>query len=160
MRGCYSRFLSFLYGLFFPFQIFLPVTLSQEGMARLFCFIVLMFCFVIFNKFSYLFILFLSVLGLLCGAQASHCGGFSHCEARDLRVRASVVVEHGLSSCSTQAQLLHGMWDPSGPGLEPVSPALAGGFLTTAPPGKPTLMFLKTLFLEKSPKEKKKIFCI
>ena len=24
----------------------------------------------------------------------------------------------------------------SGPGLEPVSPALAGGFLTTAPPGK------------------------
>ena len=29
------------------------------------------------------------------------------------------------------------MWDPPGPGLEPVSPALAGGFLTTAPPGKP-----------------------
>ena len=29
------------------------------------------------------------------------------------------------------------MWDLPGPGLEPVSPALAGGFLTTAPPGKP-----------------------
>ena len=28
------------------------------------------------------------------------------------------------------------MWDLSGPGLEPVSPALAGGFLSTAPPGK------------------------
>ena len=28
------------------------------------------------------------------------------------------------------------MWDFPGPGLEPVSPALAGGFLTTAPPGK------------------------
>ena len=28
------------------------------------------------------------------------------------------------------------MWDPPGPGLEPVCPALAGGFLTTAPPGK------------------------
>ena len=28
------------------------------------------------------------------------------------------------------------MWDLHGPGLEPVSPALAGGFLTTAPPGK------------------------
>ena len=26
------------------------------------------------------------------------------------------------------------MWDLPGPGLEPVSPALAGGFLTTAPP--------------------------
>ena len=28
------------------------------------------------------------------------------------------------------------MWDLPGPGLEPVSPALAGGFLTSAPPGK------------------------
>ena len=28
------------------------------------------------------------------------------------------------------------MWDLSEPGLEPVSGALAGGFLTTAPPGK------------------------
>ena len=29
------------------------------------------------------------------------------------------------------------MWDLPGPGIEPVSLALAGGFLTTAPPGKP-----------------------
>ena len=29
------------------------------------------------------------------------------------------------------------MWDLPGLGLEPVSPALPGGFLTTAPPGKP-----------------------
>ena len=29
------------------------------------------------------------------------------------------------------------MWDPPRPGLEPVSPALAGRFSTTAPPGKP-----------------------
>ena len=29
------------------------------------------------------------------------------------------------------------MWDLPGPGLEPVSPALAGAFSTTAPPGKP-----------------------
>ena len=28
------------------------------------------------------------------------------------------------------------MWDLPGPGLEPTSPALAGGFLTIAPPGK------------------------
>ena len=33
------------------------------------------------------------------------------------------------------------MWDPPGPGIKPVSPALAGGFLTTAPPGK----FLKKI---------------
>ena len=29
------------------------------------------------------------------------------------------------------------MWDIPGPGLELVSPALAGGFLTTSPPRKP-----------------------
>ena len=34
------------------------------------------------------------------------------------------------------------MWDPPRPGLEPVSPALAGGFSTTAPPGKPETHFL------------------
>ena len=31
------------------------------------------------------------------------------------------------------------MWDLPEPGIEPVSPALAGGFLTTAPPGKPPI---------------------
>ena len=35
------------------------------------------------------------------------------------------------------------MWDLPGPGLEPVSPALAGGFLTTAPPGKPAFVPFK-----------------
>ena len=34
------------------------------------------------------------------------------------------------------------MWDLPGPGLEPMSPALAGGFLTTAPPGKSWKCFL------------------
>ena len=42
----------------------------------------------------------------------------------------------GFSSCGSWAELLHGMWDLPRPGIEPVSPALAGGFLTTAPPGK------------------------
>ena len=35
------------------------------------------------------------------------------------------------------------MWDLPGPGLEPVSPALAGGFLTTVPPGKSKVAFLQ-----------------
>ena len=85
---------------------------------------------------------------LRCGAQASHCGGFSCCRAQALGALASVVVarglsscglralKHRLSSCGARAQLLHGMWDLPGPGVEPVAPALAGGFLTTAPPGK------------------------
>ena len=39
------------------------------------------------------------------------------------------------------------MWDLPGPELEPVSPALAGGFLTTAPAGKPP----NTFFIRFSP---------
>ena len=66
---------------------------------------------------------------------------------RPLIITASLVAEHRLqthrlSSCGSRAQLLRGMWDLPRPGLEPVSPALAGGFSTTAPPGKPnTLQF-------------------
>ena len=59
-----------------------------------------------------------------------------------LTLVASLVAEHGLqtrrlSSCGSRAQSLRGMWDLPRPGLEPVSPALAGRFSTTAPPGKP-----------------------
>ena len=58
-----------------------------------------------------------------------------------LTVTASLVAEHRLQtrrlSSGSRAQLLRGMWDLPRPGLEPVSPALAGGFSTTAPPGKP-----------------------
>ena len=39
------------------------------------------------------------------------------------------------------------MWDLPGPGLEPVSPALAGGFLTTVPPGKPGKIFFLNFIL-------------
>ena len=61
-------------------------------------------------------------------------------------VAASLVVEHRLqtrrlSSCGSRAQPLRGMRDPPRPGLEPVSPALAGRFSTTAPPGKPGVGF-------------------
>ena len=72
---------------------------------------------------------------------------------RPLTIVASLVVEHRLqtrrfSSCGSQAQLLRGMWDLPRPGLEPVSPALAGRFSTTAPPGKPLFFNCKHLFLE------------
>ena len=51
-------------------------------------------------------------------------------------LRASVVAAHGLSSCGTQAELLCSMWDLPGSGIERVSPALAGRFFPTKPPGK------------------------
>jgi len=34
------------------------------------------------------------------------------------------------------------MWDLPGSGIEPISPALAGGFFTTEPPRKPFSVFL------------------
>ena len=40
------------------------------------------------------------------------------------------------------------MWDPPGPGLESVSPALAGRLPTTAPPGKPTHLFFKVTLIQ------------
>ena len=51
---------------------------------------------------------------------------------------------HGLS-CSTECGNL------PRPGLEPVSPALAGGFSTTAPPGKPYILFYKVKLFITSP---------
>ena len=50
-----------------------------------------------------------------------------------LTIAAPPVAEHRLqmrrlSNCGSRAQLLRGMWDLPGPGIKPVSPALAGGF--------------------------------
>ena len=42
------------------------------------------------------------------------------------------------------------MWDLPRPGLEPVSPALAGRFSTTAPPGKPPYWFLKIIYSDRN----------
>ena len=46
-------------------------------------------------------------------------------------------LEYRLNSCSTQASLLHRMWDCPELGIEPVSPVLAGRLFTTEPPGMP-----------------------
>ena len=109
-------------------------------------------------------ILFLAVLGLhcyawafsssskwgllcSCGVQASHCGGFSCCRAWALGPRASVVQLMGLIVVAwgsrERAQWLWctglvapSMSDLPGPGIKPVSPALARSFFTTGPPEK------------------------
>ena len=65
---------------------------------------------------------------LLSRSTGSRRVGFSSCGSR--------AIERRLSSCGARAQLLHSMWDLPRPGIEPVSPALAGGFLTTEPLGK------------------------
>ena len=70
------------------------------------------------------------------GLQISYCGGFSCCRAwapghTDFKLRhmGSIVEVPGLS-------MLCSMWNLPGSGIEPMSPALAGGFLCTVPAGK------------------------
>ena len=96
----------------------------------------------------------MAVLGLrFCARAFSSCGkwGPLFITVRGpLTIAVSLVAEHRLqtrrlSNCGSRAQLLRGMWDPPRPGLEPVSPALAGGFSTTAPPGKPNRTLLNSL---------------
>ena len=48
-----------------------------------------------------------------------------------------------ISSCGARDSLSQDMWGLSGPGIEPVFPALAGRFLTSGPPGKSPLCDLK-----------------
>ena len=98
-----------------------------------------------FNVYLFILFIFLAVLGLcFCARPFSSCGerGPLFITVRGpLTVAGSLLAEHKqtcrLSSSGSRAQLLHGMWDLPRPGLEPVSPALAGRFSTTAPPGKP-----------------------
>ena len=103
-----------------------------------------------FLNFIYLFIyfwlcwVFVSVLGLF--SSGGKRGPLFIAVRGPLTIAASLVAEHRLqthrlSSCGSRAQLLRGMWDLPRPGLKPVSPALAGGFSTTAPPGKPGFAF-------------------
>ena len=101
----------------------------------------------------YLFIyLFMALLGLsFCARAFSSCskwGPLFIAVRGPLTVAASVVAEHRLqtrrlSNCGSRAQLLRGMWDLPRTGPEPASPALAGRFSTTAPPGKPRYICFK-----------------
>ena len=92
----------------------------------------------------------MATLGLrFCARALSRCskwGPLFIAVRGPLTIAASLVAEHRLqarrlSSCGSWAQLLRGMWDLPRPGLEPVSPALAGRFSTTAPPGTPPTTF-------------------
>ena len=120
---------------------------SQTGVAPVNSF---KYCFSKKNIFIYLFLVVLglhccmwafsrhSEQGLFssCSAWALHRGGFSCCRAWALDAQASVVPAHGLSSCGTWALVAHAMWNRPGPGIKPMSPALAGGFPSSVPPGK------------------------
>ena len=118
--------------------------------------ILLNFCFLkmIFHKYSEVFIylrlhwVLIAACGLFsscgeqgllssCGMQASLCGGFSCCGAQALGMQTSVVVVHG-HRCPAACGIFPDQ------GSNPVSPALAGGFFITGPPGKSTVLFHMT----------------
>ena len=121
------------------------------------CFLIAKFFFLVFLK-SVLFNYFIFIYFWLCWVFVSVRGLFSSCGKRGplfiavrgpLTIVASLVAEHRLqtrrlSSCGSWTQPLCSMWDLPRPGLEPVSPALAGRFSTTAPPGKPLLLSFKS----------------
>ena len=126
-------------------------------------FLVICHCF--FFRFFFKFYLLFAALGLLCFSSFfPSCSerGFSLVVVYGLLIAwilllqstalgtwALVVATYVLSSCGSQTlehrlttwgaetSLLHSMWALPGPGIEPVSPALAGRFFTTEPPGKP-----------------------
>ena len=122
---------------------------------------------IFFLTFIYL-CLFLAVLGLhccmqafsgysdwgilCCGLQAYHCGGLSCCRGQvlgtGLSSLSSWALEHtGFRSCGPLAKMLFGMWDLPRLGLQPLSPALADRFLTTAPPREvPQCRSLRSFF--------------
>ena len=64
-----------------------------------------------------------------CDTSASLCSSFSHRRARSPECTGSVAWRASLV-------LLHDTWNLPRTGMEPMSPALAGRFLTTGPPGK------------------------
>ena len=70
----------------------------------------------------------LTVVVLLSPSTGSRCSDFSGCGFQAL--------EHRLIRCGAWAWFLCGTWNLPGPGIKPVSPVLAGRFLSTVPPGK------------------------
>ena len=103
----------------------------------------------IFFFFKFIYFIYLFIFG--CAGSSVRARAFSSCGKRGplsiavrgpFTIAAPPVAGHRLqtrrlSSCGSRAQPLRGTWDPPRPGLEPVSPALAGRLSTTAPPGKP-----------------------
>ena len=97
-----------------------------------------------------------SLWGLpLLQSTRSRLTGFSGCSTRaqylwpvGSRMQASIAVAQGLisrdwwaleprlSSCGVQALVACGPWNLPRPRIEPMSPALVDGFLSTVPPGK------------------------
>ena len=95
-----------------------------------------------FLFFFLIYFIYLAASGLSCSTRDLHCNmrdlSLQHTGSSSPRA-GSVVVAHGLS-CHAACGIL-----VPRPGIEPESPALEGGFLTTGPPGKSQHQYFKYL---------------
>ena len=90
--------------------------------------------------------------GLLssCGVKASYCSGFPCCRAQALGTQASTAVARRLQSMGSGVKA-QGLSCPTACAILPgqgsnMSSALAGGFLTSGPPGSPPFPHFKGPF--------------
>ena len=94
-------------------------------------------------------LLFVAVRGLLIAEHGLQARGLQQWQHL-----GSVVVAHGPQSAQASIVVAQGLscsmacGDLPGAGIEPVSPALAGGYLTTAPPGKSGISVILLAFLQ------------
>ena len=120
-----------------------------------FVFVLIFFIFLMLFLFAYILFMYVCMYIWLCWVFVSvrglslvvASGGHSSSRCTGLSLSRPPVDNHRLqtrrlSNRGSRAESLHGMWDLPRPGLEPASPALAGRFSTTAPPGKPCLFVL------------------
>ena len=109
---------------------------------------------VIFQTFHWIFQIYLLLLAtlslqsymgfsLVVASRAYSSLGARTLGHRDVSSCSSWVPEHRFSSCSAWALFLCSTWNLPGPGIEPLSPALAGGFFTTEAPGEPLSLTFK-----------------
>ena len=146
-------------------------TSSESHLAFIFCHVEIIHNYILIFKINFQFLVLSFLLSnFFLGCAGSHCRvvispvaesrgyspfqragfsllWFSCCRAAALGARASAVAAPGsraqLRSCGARAQSLCSTWDLPEPGIEPVSPALAGGFFTTEPAGKPKPSYFK-----------------
>ena len=108
---------------------------------KVFCFIIIFLYIFEFDFLKYFFKVIVLFICFGCRRPSLWCMGFTLqwlvlLPSLGLGMWASVVAARGFRSWGAWAWLLPGMWNLPRPGIEPMSPALAGEFLTTGPRGK------------------------
>ena len=101
----------------------------------------------VFFFFKWMNLFIFGHAGSLLPCTGSRVLGVSVAVVRGLTGGSLRTLELRLSSCDSRASLPLGKWDlprprshPGSCGIEPISPALAVGFLATGPPGKSQLV--------------------